>query len=321
MTKIPEWLVEDFQNLTQQYDHNKLPHGLLMVGHEGNGSRELTIAMTQYLMCTSPIGSAACATCKSCQLLASGSHPDFLKVIPEGKSLTIKVDAIRQLTHLVSETAQQSGNKVVYIQNAEKMNLNAANALLKVLEEPTPNTFLLMDVDELSRVLPTVRSRSRLIRLSTPTQEQSVSWLMGQHLDREAALRKLSICFNKPYDAIKLSSEAEQAWFEREKSFLGHPQFSALAKYVFSQELPALLEQVLCWVDASLRQRQKTSQDQLSVSEAMLSELSAVPTVLLFQFRDYIVSMLKSVKNQANLNAQLMSEQIAARWINMRGTI
>jgi hypothetical protein len=90
---------------------------------------------------------------------------------------------------------------------------------------------------------------------------------------------------------------------------------------VFSQELPALLEQVLCWVDASLRQRQKTSQDQLSVSEAMLSELSAVPTVLLFQFRDYIVSMLKSVKNQANLNAQLMSEQIAARWINMRGTI
>ncbi|MFQ3229124.1 DNA polymerase III subunit delta' [Reinekea sp.] len=321
MTQIPNWLADDYQNLIQQYDQNKLPHGLLMVGHEGNGSRELTTSVIQYLMCTAPVAGFACSECKSCQLLASGSHPDFLKVIPEGKSLTIKVDAIRQLTHLVSETAQQAGNKVVYIQNAEKMNLNAANALLKVLEEPTPNTFLLMDVDELSRVLPTVRSRSRLVRLSTPSQAQSLAWIAEQGLDEDSALRKLSICFDQPYEAIKLTTEAEQAWFEREKSFLNHQHFTALGKYVFSQELPVLLEQVLCWVDTSLRQRQDAGKPQQSVSSAMLAELSVIPAVLLFQFRDYIVSMLKSVKNQANLNAQLMSEQIAARWINMRGII
>jgi DNA polymerase-3 subunit delta' len=321
MSTIPEWLRADYKSLVELYDRDSLPHGLLMVGHQGFGGETVTDSVIQYLMCVSPVDGFACLNCKSCQLLKSGSHPDFLKVEPEGKSLTIKVDAIRQLTHLVSETAQQSGNKVVYIKHAEKMNLNAANALLKVLEEPTGNTFLLMGVAELSRILPTVRSRSRLIRLSNPSIDQSLAWLAAQGFDQNSAQRKLAICFGKPFDAVRLSEQDEQDWFERERSFLQNQQFTGLGKYIHSQDLPTLMEQVLCWIDASIRYRQQSNQSLQGVTNDMLTQLAVIPVVSLFQFRDYIISMLRSLKSQSNLNAQLVSEQIAARWIKMRGTI
>ncbi|MBU2863300.1 DNA polymerase III subunit delta' [Reinekea forsetii] len=321
MSNFPNWLEADYQNLAKQYTHSTLPHGLMMVGRIGNGSREASLRLIAALMCIAPIHGDACSTCKSCQLLASGSHPDYLKVEPEGKSQTIKVDAIRQLTHLVSETAQQSGNKVVFIQNAEKMNLNAANALLKVLEEPTQNTFLLMEVEELSRILPTVRSRSRIVRLNGPQPQESLDWMALQGVTKEDASRKLAMCFGLPFSALTLSNEAEAAWLERETTFLRPSSFTTLGKFINSQSLPELLEQVLYWVDESLRQRQTTKSDNTGVSESMLQELNKVPSILLFKFRDYIVGMLTSVKNQANLNTQLMSEQIAARWLKMRGLI
>ena len=317
MVELPIWNESSFTELRKQYQGNRLPHGMLIVGHKGNGSGLFLKQLFNYLLCLSP-GESACGTCKACHLASSGHHPDFVHIEPEGKSMTIKVDAIRSMTQKISETAQQSGNKVVYIESAQKMNANAANALLKVLEEPTSNTFILLETDQLGQTLPTIRSRCRIVQLEKPSIEQAVRYIQ-QHDTSIDPQVSLGIALNRPLDALNIDSTEVERWFEAEKKFFGNQSFTELSLYVTNSNIEKLYEQILIWIDSALRDQQNAKIELAPVSEGLVQSLQHHNSVSLFQFRDYIVDKMAAMKRQSNLNAQLMAEELTSRWLELRG--
>jgi DNA polymerase-3 subunit delta' len=196
------WLESTFDSLITRYKIAKLHHGLLFMGVADAGKTQLCQEIAKSLLCKTIAGTRkaaadtqssglfeiedvalqthddileACGVCKSCLLIDAGSHPD-LHIITTEKS-QIGIDIIRQTISKVTQTAQLSGNKVVIIPQIELMSESASNALLKTLEEPTPNTYLLMTTNESQRLLPTILSRCEKQTIALPSFEQSCDWL------------------------------------------------------------------------------------------------------------------------------------------------
>jgi DNA polymerase-3 subunit delta' len=171
------------------------PHALLLHGRAGIGKEALALAFAQALLCETPRADGrACGECPSCRYAIAGQHPDLMRVtqvsfdddgVPVWKE-TIGVDRIRDVTAFTQLTAHRQRAKVVVIAPAERMNANAANALLKTLEEPPPATFLLLVAAAPGRLPATIVSRCRKLPVAIPVAEGVVRWLAGQGLAEPA---------------------------------------------------------------------------------------------------------------------------------------
>ena len=139
----------------QQRRLDKIPHAVLLTGPAGLGKRQFAHYLAQTLVCTTTTGQAPCGQCRACRLMDMGSHPDSHVIAPE--DTFIKVDAIRALIHKTNLTAEHW--QVFLIDQAEAMHSSAANALLKTLEEPAPNTMLVLSSAEPQQLPATIRSR------------------------------------------------------------------------------------------------------------------------------------------------------------------
>ena len=198
----------------------RLPHALLLCGHSGVGKRDFALRCAQALLCGSPDGQHnPCGHCSSCNSFQQSAHPDFRLLVPsaesaldddaagdvnsgKGKKLSeaITVDQVRGLADFVSLTSHQSGQRVVLIAPAEQLNSNAANALLKMLEEPPAQVTFLLVTNQLARILPTIRSRCRLLRMPIPDHAQASQWLVSQGCKNVDG--NLALAGGAPLDAL-----------------------------------------------------------------------------------------------------------------------
>jgi DNA polymerase-3 subunit delta' len=162
------------------------PHALLISGPRGIGKRTLALNFARSLLCESPSAEGlACGTCASCRYVAAGQHPDLQLVEPftidedgEVKLLdAIPVDRIRALIDWALVTSHRGRAKVAIIVPAETLNGAAANALLKTLEEPPPDTFLLLVSHQPGRVPATLRSRCRHFVAPNADTDVARQWL------------------------------------------------------------------------------------------------------------------------------------------------
>ncbi|MFT6267599.1 MAG: DNA polymerase-3 subunit delta' [Alphaproteobacteria bacterium] len=169
------WLVPVFEQLQQRASTQQLHHGLLFVADQGVGEGQMIEKMVKSLLCSTK---KACGTCKACKLFEAKSHPDMMYVVSDKPS--IGVDLIRQVSEYVTTTSQMLGNKVVIIENIESMTEAASNSLLKTLEEPNKNTYLLLTSTKPNSLLATITSRCEKIRLSLPSIDNSLAWLASQ---------------------------------------------------------------------------------------------------------------------------------------------
>jgi len=184
------WHERDFQQLARRA--GRLPHALLFKGAAGIGKRAFAGALAQGLLCETPTAPLiACATCEACHWFSTGNHPDFRLLQPEAAEATpedaeptdkkkkrdISVDQVRAMEDFVHISAHRGGAKVVLIQPAEAMNVNAANALLKGLEEPPPETYFLLVSDRPHLLPATIRSRCQQMALSPPMPHEAAEWL------------------------------------------------------------------------------------------------------------------------------------------------
>lgn len=171
-----------------------MPHALLFTGEPGLGKRALAARLVARLLCRQPIDGDACGTCRDCLLLAAGTHPDrigiTLGVNREGKPRSeIVIEQIRELGARLAMTSQLGGWQVATIDPADGMNVAAANALLKTLEEPTADSVVLLIADRPARLPQTVRSRCQRVDLHVPPRADALAWLARQGVaDAEAAL-------------------------------------------------------------------------------------------------------------------------------------
>jgi DNA polymerase-3 subunit delta' len=177
MTVLLPWHKSSWQRVCTQIADGKMPHGILLAGPPDSGKARFAAALGAYLLCRSH--GKSCGECRQCKLVAAGTHPDLLEVTLED-SKQIRIEQIRELIHWATQTSQQGGYKVCNINPADKLNIQSANALLKILEEPPPDTLICLVSDQPTRLLPTLRSRCQRIGLGSPSQQEAVAWLRGQ---------------------------------------------------------------------------------------------------------------------------------------------
>ncbi len=207
MTALP-WQAEQRKLIERLRVAGRVPHAMLMSGPRHIGKRLFSTSIAQLLLCREPKDGVACDQCDDCHYFRAGTHPDYRLVAPEDSKL-IRVDQIRELIEWAGQTAQRSGRRVVQVVPAEQMNLNAANALLKCLEEPGEATVFLLVSDMPGRLLPTIRSRCRHVDLPVPYHEVSLDWLskcLPDH-SREELAQLLSISGGAPLAVTEVLSE------------------------------------------------------------------------------------------------------------------
>jgi DNA polymerase III delta' subunit len=170
-------------------DRKRLPHGLLLEGIPGCGRRTLALAVASALLCQNRRDGDACGSCHSCVLAAEGNHPDLVCLPHDTEPCDpeeFDVDAVRQrIVQQAFETPLLSSCRVFFLPDIERLHNNANNALLKVLEEPPPDSYLIMTTAHARAVIGTIRSRVQLYRLQPLTSA-----------DLELVLRRLGL--NEP---------------------------------------------------------------------------------------------------------------------------
>ncbi len=174
MVNIP-WLTPVIAQFSQQLTTGLQGHAYLVGMHQGYGGVELAQALAYTALCQHPSSQGPCGHCKPCQLTLAGTHPDFYQVEADGNQ--IKVDQIRDLCQRLTSTAQQGGKRVAVIKNCERLNVAAANALLKTLEEPGQQTLLLLQSDTPSRLMATISSRCQRLHFKLPVAQEVQAWL------------------------------------------------------------------------------------------------------------------------------------------------
>ena len=191
MSAMP-WHDEHWQRLQARRARGAMPHALLLTGPAGLGKRDFMLRLVRGLLCSQPNDGDACGVCRSCQLLAAGTHPDYVSLSfglrKDGVQRSeIVVDQVRELSARLSMSSQFGGWQIVSIDPADAMNTAASNALLKTLEEPSAQTMLLLVADAPWRLPQTIRSRCQRIEFQLPSRDMSLAWLQEQGVKDAAA--------------------------------------------------------------------------------------------------------------------------------------
>lgn len=192
---------------------NKVSHAYLFNGPQGTGRTELALTFTKALFCER-MTDDTCGECPSCRKIEHGNHPDIYRITPGEQS--IKINQIRELKQGLSYHARASGRKVYIIEQAEKMTMQAANSLLKFLEEPMSPIVAILITHNEQAILPTIRSRS----LSVPFSAQNPN-LIYKILIKGDYPTKLALAAAHLVDSIEAGRDlCKQHWFAEMRSVM-----------------------------------------------------------------------------------------------------
>ena len=267
MNNLYPWQQNDWARLQEL--RNRPLQGLLFKGTKGIGKLDLAMNFAQSLLCQHPAESHptatnfACGTCSSCHWFGQQTHPDFRLLQPEVLSLDseetddvkavdvksasgkkpskqISVEQIRSLTGFFGMSAHQGGRRVIVIHPAETMNANAANALLKNLEEPPPGLLFILVSHKPQQLLPTILSRCMSFALPAPDTASATRWLKEQNVKNPA--EALAASGFSPLQALQLDDATGTD--ERAKLLRAVRQPAALDVFALAEALQKT-EQVL----------------------------------------------------------------------------
>ncbi len=206
------WQSSQWLRFTEQLHQRRLAHAYLLTGEPGLGKKDFAIAAAQILLCENPETENACNRCRSCELFSAGTNPDLLIIEPEDNQV-IKIAQIRALSKFADRTSHGGIRKVVVVEQAEAMNVNAANGLLKTLEEPATNMILLLISSNSGRLLATIVSRCQRIPFPLPKLALATDWLRTRIDGLTEAKSLLRISHGRPLVALELHTndgETEQ---------------------------------------------------------------------------------------------------------------
>jgi DNA polymerase-3 subunit delta' len=232
-SEIYPWNLELWEQFCTLRKAASLPHALLLTGPSGIGKKALAAAMAKSLLCESRAANgSACGHCVSCRWFEAGNHPDMRLIRPaivaarEGNenelaesdesikttsaetrsgdkklSKEITIAQVRALADFSALTASRAGIRIALIYPAEAMNVSAANALLKTLEEPSGQFHFFLVADAPHWLLPTLRSRCRIWPVPAPDRSTALQWLKQRKVS--AAENKLAALSGAPLTTLE----------------------------------------------------------------------------------------------------------------------
>jgi DNA polymerase III subunit delta' len=302
---MPPWLMLDYQRLVAALDHGRLGHALLFHGPAGWGQREIANALALAIIGQRSTGTA-------CPDAANIAHPDLRWLAPEGPGGQIKIDDIRKLTQVILQTPRMAPRKVAVIDQAESINLQAANALLKTLEEPPAGSHLLLVTSALAELLPTIRSRCQLIAVRPVAASEALAWAFDGRLSQATDDARLeALAFELGHAPLRLrerlDAEAEPIGPALEAVLTGRASIGNVIEGWLRLEADLLLECWMRYVADGLKARTGRSQPRLSA-------LAALPENALHAFWDELVRARALARSTSNPNLRLLLEALLLTW-------
>lgn len=255
------WLAEACRTLQRARAAGRFPHALLIHDQPGSGGEWLATFTARTVLCRAQ--DPPCDRCEDCRRVAAGTHPDLLRTTPMEDSQSIRVEQVRELCAELALTSHGgAGATVAIIIPAEAMNVNAANALLKTLEEPRAGVTLVLVSSMPSRLPATVRSRCQRLAVAAPSRLASLAWLETQDRAHDWSV-VLDVLGNAPLLALQLDvkgfmdlkSEMEQTLQSAREGVLDIPGIAegwvkaahyGLRLRCIENWLTARLEQAVC---------------------------------------------------------------------------
>lgn len=315
------WHIHQWQLLWKATQNNRLPHALLLTGACDLEIKHFVEGIAATLLCKKPLAQGnPCETCHACHLVKAKSHPDLLWVLPLEAGQIIKVDQIREVVLKVNETSMQGGLRIVIVNPAHAMNMAAANALLKTLEEPSANTLLILISDQRLRLPTTIASRCQKIIFPKPSNEMASKWLQSKHLQETELLLGLAngfpltaLAFHTD-EVLLLRQSLYQGLYAMKRGQLDPLSFASQCQ-AFDATVLLMLLQV--WICDLLRFRLTQGRASLINTDyyAIFAEISsAISLDNSVIYADLVKSTYIKILNRINLNKQLLFEELWITW-------
>ena len=194
---LPPWLQAPSRKFERMMVSGRTPHAVLVHGPGGWGEEMLAARCALTLLELDPESNA--------RTLA---HPDLRWVDPDGQ--TVKIDQVRNVGEFMYQTARGGVAKVAVLNRADRMTVNAANALLKTLEEPSSGGFLILVTDAPDRLSATVRSRCQRIPVFPADEAQVLAWLVEQDFDSDRARAHATELGGAPYRVLEALERGDE---------------------------------------------------------------------------------------------------------------
>ena len=318
------WQAKQWQQLWQSIQAGRLPHALLLTGMAGTGKVSFALHAAQALLCQANTADGdPCNNCHACRLVVTTAHPNVYHVLPEKEGQAIKVDQIRAAAEFVQQSSMKGEFRIVIIRPAHSMNMNAANALLKTLEEPSSGAIIILVTEQSGRLPATIRSRCQRILFPRPNQQEALSWLRTQpvveSLTPEQSLRlmhgaPLLAASLSGDDMLPLRKEMFQAFSELAKK---RAHALTLAAKWHKIDTVKWLDLLLGWVSDLLRLQKGCQPGQLlnqDYTDALQACAPLVPLQKNLQLMEHILTLRGQISAGINFNKQLLIESLLIRW-------
>lgn len=323
LKNILPWQHQQWQQLWRAKQQGRLPHAFILVGENGLGKKQFASCFASAVLCQKPTDSGErCGVCHACHLLKAKSHSDLLMIEPEEKSQNITVDQIREMVQQVNETTLHGGYRVIIIHPASAMNMNAANALLKTLEEPAANTLIILIADLSLRLPATILSRCQKIIFQKPDHAMAQSWLQSQNTTKIDEILLLKLADGAPLKALSLLAgdllKNRQDFYQGLVSLAEASEDPLLlaAKWQTLDSL-VVIDLLLSWVMDLCRLKMTQDSDNV-INDDYLTDIKKLETRIqqtdLFAFLDQVQQMRGKLLTGLNLNKQLLLEELFIRW-------
>ncbi|MEE1132847.1 MAG: DNA polymerase III subunit delta' [Caryophanon sp.] len=187
---------------------NRTAHAYIFDGEKGTHKKDVASMFTQLLLCEEPHDEQPCGTCRNCVRVASGNHPNVLSIEPDGAF--IKIEQMRALLGELKKKGMEGGRKVYILQHADRLNVGAANTLLKFLEEPDGLVTAILITEQIQSILPTIRSRCQHIKFQKLPRHILMAQLQQAGITQSMAAT-VSMVTNEVETAVILSEDEQFA--------------------------------------------------------------------------------------------------------------
>lgn len=312
---IHTWHQKSWNQLVATRNAKHLPHAILISGAKGTGKQAFAEALVSSLLCESPMENYyACGECKGCHVKSADVHPDYFQIALVENKTQIVVDQIRELNEFLHMSRSYSGSRVAFINPAETLNVNAANSLLKSLEEPADNTVIILLTSQLSTLLPTIKSRCQILHLATPSKEVALQWLSQQTIQHKPE-DLLEMANGQPLHALELDNEEN---FERRNDFsndllsvvMQQKSITEISKKWQNTSKYELIGWQIHWVQQLIKYHFSPAQQ-----KPILQLPHAIDDANLWQLHDQLIKFRRLA--HTSLNPQLFVENMLLSWMKL----